>query len=61
MGRVVDLERDQAVVAADAVVDVDHQIAVAQGRRIDQKILGGFAPAALRPALARAEDVPAPR
>ena len=57
MGRVIDLQRDQAVVAADAVVDVDDQIAFRERRRIDEKVLGGPATAALGPARARAEDV----
>ena len=54
---VIDLKRHQSVIAADAVVGVHHQIAVGERRRIDEEVLGGFSPAALRPAGARAEDV----
>ena len=57
VGRVIDLERDQAVVAADAVVGVHHQIAIRERRRIDQEVLRRLAPAPLGPARAGAEDV----
>ena len=55
--RVIDFQGDQAVVAADAVVDVYNQVAIRQRRRVDQKFLGRLPPAALRPARARTEDV----
>ena len=47
VGRVLDGEGLQALVAADAVVDVDHQVALGQGRRLGQEV--GGAPAAARP------------
>ena len=57
MRGVIDLQRDQAVVAADAVVDVHDQIPVGERRHIDQEFVGGLPAPALRPARAGAEDV----
>ena len=57
VGRVIDLERDQAVVAADAVVDVHDQIAVGERRHIHQKLFGGLPSPTLRPARTDTQDV----
>ena len=57
MRRVIDFQRDEAVVAADAVIDVHDEVAVGQRRRVDEEVLGGLAPAPLGPARAGAQDV----
>ena len=56
MRRAVDVERGQALVAADAVLDVDHEVAFVERRDLGQEVLRA-APLARRPGDALAEDV----
>ena len=56
VGRAAELERDQPVVAADAMVVVDHEIALAEGGDLGDELVAAARPPR-RPAEAVADDV----